>query len=47
MLKKQWFVVRLGYIVGKFDSLEKAESYMASKGWREYRDDVSIVCYDR
>ena len=47
MTKRIWFVVRLGYIVGKFDSLEKAESYMASKGWREYRDDASIVCYER
>jgi hypothetical protein len=42
-----WYVVRHGYIVGEFKSIEEAETFMSRKGWREYRDDASIVCHQR
>lgn len=47
MHKRVWFVVRKGYIVGKFRTLEEAESFLQEKGWKEDRDDASIVRYDR
>jgi hypothetical protein len=47
MTKKRWYVIRNNYIVKRFDSLERAESFLREKGWSEDRDDVSIVRYDR
>jgi hypothetical protein len=47
MLKRQWFVVRNNYIVKRFETLARAESFVREKGWSEDREDVSIVCYDR
>jgi hypothetical protein len=47
MHKRKWFVIRNGYIVGRFENLERAESFLREKGWSEDRDDVSIIRYDR
>lgn len=47
MHKPVWFVIRKGYIVKKFKTLEDAESFLRSKNWSEDRDDASIVRYDR
>lgn len=47
MRKNIWFVVRKGYIVGRFENLERAESFLKEKGWSEDRDDASIIRYDR
>lgn len=47
MSKKVWYVIRKGYIVRRFETLERAESFLQEKGWSEDRDDASIVRYDR
>ena len=47
MRKNIWFVVRKRYIVGRFENLERAESFLKEKGWSEDRDDVSIIRLDR
>ena len=47
MRKNKWFVIRNGYIVGRFENLERAESFLKEKGWSEDRDDVAIIRLDR
>ena len=47
MHKRKWFVIRHGYIVRSFETLERAESFLREKGWSEDRDEASIIRYDR